>query len=145
MTQSILGNVIYSCQSWLIFETSERKLSYRIILLTPWSFIAQAEIDCEKIHQLCWKIVEQKFQKSGSHLLSFDAAFKQFIIFNILDIEETSKVEKEEIAIILEKFVHAMGQVWNPKPMQEFCEGDVMTFWQYIHCLLYTSPSPRDA
>lgn len=35
MTQSILGNVIYSCQSWLIFETSERKLSYRIILLTP--------------------------------------------------------------------------------------------------------------
>ncbi|XP_074624495.1 switch-associated protein 70-like isoform X1 [Acropora palmata] len=96
---------------------------------------AQAEIDCEKIHQLCWKIVEQKFQKSGSHLLSFDAAFKQFIIFNILDIEETSKVEKEEIAIVLEKFVHAMGQVWNPKPMQEFCEGDVMTFWQYIQCL----------
>lgn len=144
MTKSILGNVIYSCQScpksfyrYLFFKYLKGNyltllFFWHLILL---SFIAQAEIDCEKIHQLCWKIVEQKFQKCGSHLLSFDAAFKQFIIFNILDIEETSKVEKEEIAIILEKFEHAMGQVWNPKPLQEFCEGDVMTFWQYIQCL----------
>ena len=96
---------------------------------------AQGEIDYNKVHQLCWKIVEQKFLKSSDHKLDEDAAFKQFLIFNILDLEETSKVEKEEIGIILEKFVHAMGRVWDPKPLWEFCEGEVMTFWQYLQCL----------
>ena len=79
--------------------------------------------------------MEQKFLKSSDHKLDEDAAFKQFLIFNILDLEETSKVEKEEIGIILEKFVHAMGRVWDPKPLWEFCEGEVMTFWQYLQCL----------
>lgn len=79
--------------------------------------------------------MEQKFLKSADHTLTEDAAFKQFLIFNVLDIEGISKVEKEEIGIILEKFVHAMGRVWDPKPLMEFCEGDVMTFWQYLKCL----------
>lgn len=99
------------------------------------SFPAQGEINCEKIHQLCWKIVVRKFLKSGNHVLSEDAVFKQFLVFNVLDIEETSKVNKEEIGIILEKFAHAMGRVWDPKPMEEFCEGEEMTFWEYIQCL----------
>ena len=68
-------------------------------------------------------------------MLSEDAVFKQFLVFNVLDIEETSKVNKEEIGIILEKFAHAMGRVWDPKPMEEFCEGEEMTFWEYIQCL----------
>lgn len=98
---------------------------------------AQAEtIDYSKIHQLCWTIVQQKFLKSTDHELSEDAAFKQFLVFNILDIEEMAKVEKEEIAIILEKFVHAMGKGWDPKPLQEFCKEDnLLTFWQYLECL----------
>ena len=79
--------------------------------------------------------MEQKFLKSSDHMLTEDAAYKQFLIFNILDIEGISKVEKEEIGIILEKFVHAMGQVWDAKPLREFCGDEVMTFWQYLQCL----------
>ena len=79
--------------------------------------------------------MQQKFLKSSNHELSEAAAFKQFLLFNILDIEKTSKVEKEEIGIILEKFAHAMGRGWDPNPLWEFCEGEVMTFWQYLQCL----------
>ena len=94
-------------------------------------------IDYSKVHQLCWTIVQQKFFKCSDHeYFGEDTAFQQFLVFNILDIEEISKVEKEEIAIILEKFVHAMGKVWDPKPLQEYCEENhQLTFWQYLECL----------
>jgi len=94
-------------------------------------------IDYSKVHKLCWTIVQQKFFKCSDHeYISEDAAFKQFLVFNILDIEEISKVEKEEIAVILEKFVHAMGKGWDPKVLQEYCEENhLLTFWQYLECL----------
>lgn len=99
---------------------------------------AQAEtIDYSKVHKLCWTIVQQKFFKCSDHeYISEDSAFQQFLVFNILDIEEISKVEKEEIALILEKFVLAMGKSWDPKPLQEYCEENhLLTFWQYLECL----------
>ena len=99
---------------------------------------AQAEtIDYSKVHKLCWTIVQQKFFKCSDHeYITEDSAFQQFLVFNILDVEEISKVEKEEIAIILEKFVHAMGKGWDPKPLQEYCEENhLLTFWQYLECL----------
>lgn len=49
-----------------------------------------------------------------------------------MDIEEILKVNKEEIGIILEKFVYVMGRVWDLKLMEEFCEGEEMIFWEYI-------------
>ena len=68
-------------------------------------------------------------------MLTEDQAYKQWLIFNILDIDEVSKVDKEEISILLQKFLHAMGKVWDPNPLHEFCPEQEMTFWQYLECL----------
>ena len=119
-----------------VLETLHIAISVFTLAWLTFLSLGQTEaIDYNKIHELCWKIVERKFLRSPEHVLSERSAFKQFLVFNILDIEETSKVEKEEIGIILEKFMHAMGRVWDPKPLHEFCEEEVLTFWQYLECL----------
>ena len=89
----------------------------------------------QKIGELCWKIVEQKFLSSHDHLLTEKEAFHQWLVFNILDIDQSSKVHKEELGIILQMFAHGVGKAWDAKPLEEFCEEDELTFWQYLECL----------
>ena len=89
----------------------------------------------QKIKELCWKIVEQKFLSKHEHLLSENEAFQQWLVFNILDIDQRSKVHKEELGIILQMFSHGVGKAWDVKPLEDFCEEEELTFWQYLECL----------
>ena len=92
-------------------------------------------VDNTKLYDLCWRIVQQKFMKLPDCLLSEKEAHDQWLIFNILDIDSLSRVDKEELAIVLEKFSQAMGKIWDPKSLLEFCPELEMTFWQYLECL----------
>ncbi|XP_048582989.1 switch-associated protein 70 [Nematostella vectensis] len=96
---------------------------------------ASETIDQSKIQQLSWTIVQQKFFKPEEHVLSEAEAYEQWLVFNILDIDEVSNVHKQELGILLEKLVHAIGKVWDSKPLEEFCIEEEMTFWKYLECL----------
>ncbi|KAK3751516.1 hypothetical protein QZH41_019089, partial [Actinostola sp. cb2023] len=91
--------------------------------------------DLQKHHKLYWTIVSQTFFKPDEHMLAENETFKQWMLFNILDIDETSTVHKEELGLLLEKVCHAMGKVWNPALLSDFSDIEELTFWQYLECL----------
>ncbi|KXJ28917.1 switch-associated protein 70 [Exaiptasia diaphana] len=91
--------------------------------------------EIHKQHKLFWTIVSQTFFKQNEHMLTEDETYKQWMMFNVLDIDETSRVHKEELGLLLEKACHAMGKVWNPTALNECSELEDLTFWQYLQCL----------
>jgi len=91
--------------------------------------------DLQKEHKVFWTIVSQTVFKQQQHLLTEEQAYKQWLLFNILDIDETSRVHKEELGLALEKICTGIGKVWNPVPLNESSELEDLTFWQYLECL----------
>lgn len=112
----------------------KRKTTLKLCNFFP--FKGAGNLDFQKLHKLFWSIVGQASFKKEDHILTENDAYKQWLIFNTLDIDETSRVHKEELGLLLEKVSHAIGKIWNPVPLNDsFDDVEELTFWQYLECL----------